>query len=154
MTHSGPLHPPNTPVTHCSYAGLAGTDSRVAYQPTAAEQGLRSSLLHTTATGTHQHNGLCHLPSHIPGRPQPSPCALIPTCALACMTHLRLCSRVIQALLHLFLRSTLTTVTCLPLFLDSTHTTISCQHLHLHLDIVLLEHLQSASSTNVTVRLR
>ncbi len=59
---------------------------------------------------------------------------------MACMTHLRLCSRVIQVLLHLFLHATLTTITCLPLLL--------------HLGILPLEHLQSVSPTNVTMGLR
>ena len=68
------------------------------------------------------------------------------------MTHLRLCSRAIQVLLQLFLHGSHTTIICLPLLL--------CLGMLLHLGILLhlgtlpLEHLQSASPTNVTIRLR
>ena len=67
----------------------------------------------------------------------------IQTRALAGMTYLRLCSRVTQVLLHLFLHSTHTTITCLPLL----------QHLGtlLQVDVLMLEHLQSVSPTDVVV---
>ena len=74
------------------------------------------------------------------------------------MTHLRLCSRVIQLLLHLFLHGSHTTITCLPLLLYQGVLLHLGIFLHLgillHLGTLPLEHLQSASPTNVTIRLR
>ena len=50
ITHSGPLHPPDSPVTQCSLAWLAGTDFQVATITPPHKQHLCHSACHCHST--------------------------------------------------------------------------------------------------------
>ena len=68
LTHVGPLHPPISPVTHCSFSGLAGPGTPMVsrphhYQSAVHVCGYDSNTAPTRPDCKH---GPCPLPSHIP----------------------------------------------------------------------------------------
>ena len=66
LTHAGPLHPPIYPVTHCSFAGLAGPGSAMVSRPQYPQPAVCRHDSNTAASKLSCRHGPWPLPSHLP----------------------------------------------------------------------------------------